>query len=281
MKILKLQNLENNEIKSKEYNIPKFTPDIFQPYFRLNISGSSGTGKTTALINLFNKIYPELDKTYIISATIHNDPKQQEAFLNRENIYVFTEPSIDLLKEIIKQVEELNEEHQEYLRVKKIYKKWQKYEYNESVLTPAELIALYKCDFDPKNMPYNKEIRPNQLLILDDLQGLDILKSKVFENLTIKCRHKNLNMICTTQTFRGISNVWRRNSTGFMIFKTIDLNQLKTIFEEVQGFFKGGWDQFFKIYEYATENKHEFLYIDMNDKDNPIRKNFNLVIKDE
>ena len=56
------------------------------------------------------------------------------------------------------------------------------------------------------------------------------------------------------------------------------MNQLKSIFEEIQGLFKS-WDEFLGIYEYATETKHEFLYIDMNDKVNPIRKNFNLVIK--
>lgn len=278
MKIVKLPNLENREIKAKDYDKPTFTAKVFQPYSRVSISGSSGTGKSNAFINYFNRVYPELDKTYIVSATIYNDPKQQQAFLNKDNVVVFTEPSIEVIKSIIKDAEDIGEQHNDYLRMKKIYKKFEDNEFNEACLSPMELLELYKYQFDLTNMPYHKDKRPNLLLFLDDLQGLDILRHKIFENLIIKARHKNLNVFLTTQTFKGVSPVWRRNCSGFMIFKTIDTNQLRDIFTEIQGLFKS-YEEFENIYKYATENKHEFLYIDMNDKENPIRKNFDLSIK--
>ena len=278
MKILKIPNLENREIKVTEEGKPTFKAPIFQPYSRVSITGSSGTGKSNAFINLFEKMYPQLDKTFIVSASIHNDPKQTQAFMGRENVDVFDNPSVELLVDIIKEIDNINEEYRDYKKFKKIYDKWKKNGMEDAGMKPAELVLLNKYDFDPKNLPYNKDIRPNICIFLDDLQGLDILKSKQFENFIIKARHKSTNVFITTQTWKGVSPVWRRNCSGYMIFKTFDMNQLKSIFEEIQGLFKD-WDDFLNLYEYATENKHEFLYIDMNDKIAPIRKNFNLVLK--
>lgn len=282
MKIKKLPNLENKEVKIKDdIKKPTFNSAIFQPYFRLNVSASSGSGKTNAIINLFEKMYPKLDKSFVISASIFNDPKQQNTFMERDNVMVFTEPSVSLLEDIIDEVKRINEEHKKYLKVKKVFDKWRKADFDESKLKGDELIMLYNCDFDPNKMEYNKETKPNMLLFMDDLQGLDILKHKVFENLTIKSRHHSLNIIITTQTFRGISNVWRRNSSAHMIFKTNDLNQIKTIYDEISGLFKD-YDEFLDLYNYATADKFNFLYIDTMDTENGIRKNFDeVIIRDE
>ena len=95
--------------------------------------------------------------------------------------------------------------------------------------------------------------------------------------MVIKARHKMLNIALTNQSWKMVSPVWRRNSTAFMIFKTLDMNQIKGIFDEIQGLFKS-FEEFMEAYNYATEEKHDFLYVDINDKTAPIRKNFNEVI---
>lgn len=277
MLIKKLDNLDNKEIKTKNEDLPKFSADIMQPYFRLNISGASGTGKSNAFINLFEKMYPNLTMTYVVSASIHNDKKQEQAFIDRENVMVFDNPSIELLQSIIEEVEDIGERWREYIKMKKLYDKWKKLGYDETKLNPKELIQLYKINFQPDHMPYASKTKPNILLFLDDLAGLDILKHKLFENMVIKARHKNLNIALTNQSWKMVSPVWRRNSTAFMIFKTLDMNQIKGIFDEIQGLFKS-FDEFIEAYNYATEDKHSFLYVDINDKINPIRKNFNEVI---
>lgn len=283
MKILKIPNLDNAEIKTKEYNKPKFNAPIFQPYCRVSLSGSSGTGKSNAFINLYEKMYPSLDKTFVVSATIHNDPKQAQAFVGRDNVMVFDNPSVELFKEIIDMIDEINKQHKDFLAFMKVYKKWIENNMEEMCLRPAELVLLYKYDFDPSKLPYNKEMRPNICVFLDDLQGLDLVSGngkggQIFNNFIIKARHKSCNVFLTSQTWKGVSPVWRRNCSGYLIFKTIDMNQLKAIFEEIQGLFKS-YDEFLEYYNFATDEKHNFLYIDTNDKKAPIRKNFNLVIK--
>ena len=77
---------KNKEIKSKDYDKPTFSANVFQPYFRLGIVGSSGTGKTNAWINLFNVIEKDLDRVFILTTSLHNDPKQEAVFLGKENI---------------------------------------------------------------------------------------------------------------------------------------------------------------------------------------------------
>jgi len=278
MKTKILPNLENKEIVCKSDNKPPMPCNLFQAYYRLSITGASGTGKSSAFINFFEKTYPYYDKVFVVSATLANDPKQTQAFVDREKVITFDEPSVELLKDIIEEIERLIEKHKEYLKTKKLMDKFVASDYDVDILRPNELMLLHSVNFDPSTMemPVDRE-KLNILLFLDDLQGTKVLKSPKFENLIIKARHKQTNVALTTQSYKGVSAVWRRNVSALMIFKTIDKNQLESIFQEIQGLFKSK-EQFYEIYEYATQEKHDFLYIDTQTKENPIRKNFNEVI---
>ena len=273
----RIPNLKNNEIKVKSEKMPPSDPNLFQPYCRVSISGQSGTGKSNAFLNAFERLYPYYDKVYIVSPTVYNDPKQQQAFMNRERIQVFDEPSLRDLIDIRAEIELKNEQWREYQRVKKIYDRFVKSGYEESSLKPSELCDLYKCDFNPYGMDMALDRKPNFCLFLDDLQGLDILRHKIFESMLIKLRHFCCNLFVCSQTFKGTSPVFRRNCTGFMIFRTVDSNQLKQIFEEVSGLFKN-YEHFLELYKCACAEKHDFLYIDTCSKQNPIRKNFDGVL---
>lgn len=275
MKVRRLPNLENNNIKTKKDSLPPMYPNLPQAYYRLNVSGSSGSGKGVAVLNMLNKQYPFFDKIFVVSPTIHNDPKANDFFSNKENVIVFDEPTVDLVKEIKEDIERMVAEHKEYKKVKEIYKKFKRNNYDPSSLSSSELMKLYTCNFDPRTckMAIDRD-KLNCLVYFDDCQGLGVLKSPTFENFVIKARHHQSNMIVSSQTFKGVANVWRRNSTCHFIFKTNDLNQVISIYEEVAGLFKSK-EQFLKIYDYCTKERHSFLYIDTMDKENPIRKNFN------
>lgn len=278
MRTKKLNNLENKNILVKKDEKPPMYPNLPQAYYRLNVSGSSGSGKGVAVLNMLSKQYPYFDKIFVVSPTIHNDPKATEFFEDKENVIVFDEPNVQLLKDIKAELERMIEKHKEYKKIRDIFKKFVKAKYDPDKLTPIELMKLHSCAFDPSSMEMAIDRdKLNFLLYMDDCQGMKILKSPTFENFLIKARHHQCNVICTTQTFRGITNAWRRNATCHFIFKTNDLNQVKTIYEEVSGFFNSE-EQFMKIYKYCTSEKHTFLYIDTMDKENPVRKNFNEVI---
>lgn len=280
MKTQHLVGLDNKEIKVKDDDKPTFPHDIFQPYCRVALTGASGCGKSNAFINLFEKMYPHLDKIYVVSPTISNDPKQRAAFVDRENVMVFDEPTEALIRDIQKDAQRIHEQYNASIKVKKAFDKWRKNDYDELKLTGSEMAMLDSIMWDIDNIQWKKNRRPNLLLFCDDLQGTPVLRGKALEALTIKARHHNVNLFMTAQTFKGISPNIRRNLSGFMVFRTIDNNLLKDIFTETMGLWKS-FDDFMEKYEYATgQNKHEFLYIDVNDKDHPIRKNFNEVILD-
>jgi len=278
MKIRKLPNLENNNIKVKRDEKPPMYPNLPQAYYRLNVSGSSGSGKGVAVINMLSKQYPYFDKIFVVSPTIHNDAKATDFFGDKENVMVFDEPNIKLVKDIKDEISNMIEQHEEFKKIRDIYRKFVKNKYNPDKLTSLELMKLYSCNFDPRSMKMSVDRdKLNFLVYFDDCQGMKILKSPTFENFLIKARHHQSNMICTTQTFKGITNAWRRNATAHFLFKSNDLNQVKSIYEEVAGFFDSE-EQFMKIYKYSTDEKHSFMYIDTMDSENPIRKNFDEVI---
>ena len=278
MKIRKLPNLENNNIKVKRDEKPPMYPNLPQAYYRLNVSGSSGSGKGVAVINMLSKQYPYFDKIFVVSPTIHNDTKATDFFGDKENVMVFDEPNIKLVKDIKDEISNMIEQHEEFKKIRDIYRKFVKNKYNPDKLTSLELMKLYSCNFDPRSMKMSVDRdKLNFLVYFDDCQGMKILKSPTFENFLIKARHHQSNMICTTQTFKGITNAWRRNATAHFLFKSNDLNQVKSIYEEVAGFFDSE-EQFMKIYKYCTDVKHSFMYIDTMDNENPIRKNFDEVI---
>ena len=278
MKTRKLPNLENNNIKVKADEKPPMYPHLPKAYYRLNVSGSSGSGKGVAVINMLRKQYPFFDKVYVVSPTIHNDPKATEFFADKQNVMVFDEPNVKLVKDIKDEIARNIEEHEEYKKIRTIYKKFKKNNYNPDALSNLELMKLYSCNFDPRSMKMAVDRdKLNFLVYFDDCQGMKILKSPTFENFLIKARHHQSNMICCSQNWKGITNVWRRNSTCHFIFKSNDLNQVKSIYEEVAGFFDNE-EQFMKIYKYCTDEKHSFMYIDTMDSEDPIRKNFDEVI---
>lgn len=278
MRTRKLPGLENKNILVKKDEKPPMYPKLPQAYYRLNVSGSSGSGKGVAVLNMLQKQYPYLDKIFVISPTIHNDPKATEFFENKQNVLVFDEPNVELVKDIKTELERMIAEHKEYKKIRDIYKKFVKNKYDADKMTPVELMKLHQCGFDPSTMEMAIDRdKLNFLVYFDDCQGMKVLKSPAFENFLIKARHHQCNMIATTQTFKGITNAWRRNSTCHFIFKTNDLNQVKAIYEEVAGLFNSE-DQFMKIYDYCTKVKHSFMYIDTQDNENPIRKNFDEVI---
>ena len=274
--------LENKEIKVKEDERPSYPFDLFQPYSRVAITGASGSGKTNAFLNAWERMYPYLDKTYVVSPTIHNDAKQKQGFLGkdgkgRDNVLVFDEPSNELLAEIYEELKRINKDYHASIKTREAYERWKKLDYDVDKLAPKDLIMLDRIDYDLSKLPWQHKRRPNLCLFLDDLQGTDILRGKLFEAMVIKLRHYGCNLFVNVQTFKGISPNVRRNMTGYMVFKTIDTTLLKSIFDETQLLWES-FDDFLEKYKFATENRHEFLYIDTQDSKHPVRRNFNTVI---
>jgi hypothetical protein len=99
--------------------------------------------------------------------------------------------------------------------------------------------------------------RENVLIILDDC--IDYLKkSKVLANLTTKNRHYRISLIITTQSFRSVAPLIRKNVSSHLFYKMYSMKEIQSISEEILSSFEDG----LKYYKIATEKPFSFLYAD-------------------
>lgn len=279
--IKKINNLINKDIKTKDEFLPSpYYADLPKPYFLSYIVGARGSGKSTALCNMWLKQYSFLTRTWLISPTIMNDPKMKETFLGKKNVNVSMELTEQTLNDIIDEIKALISEWKEYQEIKKLFERFIKY--GEDKLSDADLMKLQACNFNPQNYEMAINHKPHFLIIIDDGQGSPLFAghktNTEFNKFVIQHRHHFTSLIIAVQSYKGNSSVFRQQLSHFMLFKIRDGNKLREIYKEMEGAFKDE-NEFLDLYHEATSQKHEFLYVDTDAKENQIRKNFDLVLK--
>lgn len=122
---------------------------------------------------------------------------------------------------------------------------------------------------------FDKDV--NHLIIIDDLM-LAKNQDQVQEYF-IRCRKKNVTIMYLAQHFYKIPIIIRQNSNYFVILKAGNKKSLNLMLNE----FSVGVDkeQLIKMYEYATQDKFNFLLIncDESDPEKKFRHNFNEYLK--
>ena len=107
-------------------------------------------------------------------------------------------------------------------------------------------------------------------LVFDDLVGDPHAFKKshsALNNLCIKHRHLQCNMIFTTQYIKAIPPVIRRNLDIWVIFKFANVQSVvEQIYQEISGIIKE--EAFEALFEHATKDKHNALIIDQTSKQN-------------
>lgn len=279
MTLDKISQLTIKPIKVKEDDLmPTFRVNgLPKPYFRSMFCGCSGCGKTSSYLSWFKQMKPDLFKTFVVSPTIYQDPKQKQMFMD-EDIEVYEEPNVEALVDIYSQVKKIFKDYKDSKNIVKAFKALKDVDYDVDKLNPTDLVRLYQIDFDPSKIKYQHNHKPNMLLILDDVIESPLVKSPQFNNLMCRLRHYGVNSIVNLQSFKGVSPVVRRQQTIFCIFKTPDTNMLKQIYEEC-GIHFDDYDHFLRCYNHCIkDSKHNFMYVDMNDEDRPVRKCFDTPI---
>ena len=109
------------------------------------------------------------------------------------------------------------------------------------------------------------------LLIIDDLPTeLNKRTSKIVKQF-LKHRHLHLSIIITTQKLNLLNLSIRNNATHLISYKTNNKDERKsmTTMTELDE------DIFNKYLDYATNEKYNFLFVDLNDNPTKFYKNFN------
>ena len=292
---IKLNGLDNQPVKTHKKAPPRsINQDLPPCYFTSIFIGSKGSGKTYSAVKLLKNYekYPIFDsdgnkltmRVIVFCPTIHSSANpiyESLKYLNEDDIIL--DYSDDKLLDKLHEIEEEKRFIEEYNQYLIVWKKYMKIDEDMSLLTPDELLILSKFDFtDPEYMrkPEFKHPRIN-FLVFDDLVGDPHAFKKshsALNNLCIKHRHLQCNMIFTTQYIKAIPPVIRRNLDIWVIFKFANAASVaEQIYPEISGIIKE--DDFQTLFEYATKEKHNALIIDQTSKHNLFKLNWDIGLK--
>jgi hypothetical protein len=296
----KLSGLNNKPIKVNKIPPPQScNPNLPPLYFTLMCIGSKGSGKTYSIVKLLKSYeeYPiydndknKLDMRVILFCPTGNSSAnvvfKTLKYLDEDDIHL--EYSDELLQEVLKNIEEEKNQIEEYSKYVRAYNAFKKAKSMRSV-KDDDLMLLYKHDFvDPDDMddkPKYKFPRIN-FLIFDDLisdpHAFKKSRSAGLNNLTIRHRHLQTNLIFTSQYVKAINPIIRRNIDIYVIFRFANVKSvLDNVYPEVSSFLTE--QDFDKLYKYATKDTHNaFICINHNmvSKTNSIRKNWDILLTD-
>lgn len=206
-------NVKFNPVKMKTgYPLANDFTEAFSSFNNsscLAIIGPSNSGKSTKLIQMFQKTHKDnkkrssfhglFDNIVLCSPSLHTIDEDDNVFKELEDEYVFEEFNEDFLNNyydiMAKQKEEYDALHHVNIeaKLKKMSKK------KRSLLTPADYKRIKK-ECEPKDKPYN-------CLILDDV-GNTIRDNKVLETLFNKlvCNRRHQG-VCGTFIIMLLQNV--------------------------------------------------------------------------
>ena len=219
-------------LKTHAYKIrqSKFYPNVPATPFRILISSQSGSGKTTLLVNLLQNVYPlgkVFDRIFIFSHSINIDDSWNpiKTALDGANLpqeeHLFDSYDEDKIEEI------LNTQH-------KIIQ-WQKTHHQKSLMQVC--------------------------IVLDDMMDDHhaCRSSKTLEKLACRGRHLQASVICSVQKYRGMSPVYRINSSDLFVFRLTNQMDLDALLEEFSAL--ASKKELLAIYKKAVEEPYSFLWI--------------------
>ena len=206
---------------------------------RMLIIGTSGSGKTTALLNLIQKQdnYNLTDKIYLYAKDL-SEPKYQFLIKKCEDAGI---KNLDDPRECI--------------------------EYSNTM----DVVYSNIDDYNPKR-------KIKTLTVFDDMIA-DIMTNKKFQaiikELFFRCRKLKISLVFITQSYFSVPKDVRLNSTHYLIMKIHNKRELQQI--AIDHTADIDYKDFAKIYRNCIKEPYSFLTIDTTlPADNPMRfrKNF-------
>lgn len=274
--------IQANKIKAIRYGALKEPGDrkrniptgMFDPHMTWMISGKTGSGKSTALIQML-KAYCDsgvFQKVVLISPTAAYDAKYKLLPLSA----VHEDYSDELLSDIMEEQKEDMEEYQQTEEDIRLYQKFMRHKR----LTKKELLRLYTM-LNPLTEEFDKPVQrfdklPYMAVILDDLGGTPAFRNgNNFLNSTCcKSRHYKSNFFVCVQHPYQMPRALRSQCSHCMLFATKDKKLLEELAKENCSHLTP--EEFSAMFQHATKEPHDFMMCDF--KRNEVRRNFDEVL---
>ena len=115
---------------------------------------------------------------------------------------------------------------------------------------------------------FDDDDRPFIGLVFDDILG-SVKRNSYLTHLVTRSRHYGVGLLAVSvQSFKSLGPTIRNNTNAFICGNLQNMSELDKISQEMSGMF-GGDEKFRKIYHKATEQKYDFLFLDL--QSNPAR----------
>lgn len=251
--------------------------------------GKRGSGKTTALVSLLEKL--PFDYLIAVSPTMRSNADLMKRLPIEHVFEDVDDPSVcDNIRAIIEGEAEALDKYRE--DVKKWKKLQAKLSSTHTRITDHELDMFYDdrtMNLEPPTHRWGGRA-PVVGVIFDDIQGSQLLsKPRKINQLVIFHRHLGqlaaggsigASLYFLVQSYKsqvgGLTRTIRNQATSMILFRTKNEKELQEISEEMSGEIAPA--TFLKVYERATQEAHSFMLVDLHKKPNhpsPFRKNLN------
>ena len=239
------------------------------------ISGKTGSGKSTALIQML-KAYCDagvFQKVVLVSPTAAFDPKYKTLPLSAAH----EDYSDELLADIMEEQKQDMEEYEQNELDLKLYDKFMR----KRRLTKAELLRLYTM-LNPMTEEFEKPVQtydklPFTAVILDDLGGTPAFRNgnNFLNSIVCKSRHYNTNFFVCVQHPYQCPRALRSQCSHTMLFQSKDKKLIEELAKENCSHLTP--EEFIELFQHATQQPHDFMLCDF--KKNEVRKNFDQALK--
>jgi hypothetical protein len=276
-------------MRTKKINNIKITPLIthsknpedilggkmfIDPYSNTAIISKKKSGKTTLLYHILKKVCrggSMPTNVIIFSPTIHKDKTYEyiKEMLEKKGCNVstytnFIEDDENIVEGLLKSLS--NEDNEE-----------QQLKEDKPPIDTTKLSMFGKGINDIEDEPEKKIKPPKKIgaeyaLIFDDLGSA--MTHKIIDQLSKVLRHYKMRCFYLQQYLTDLKPATRKQIDYALLFKSFNEEKLKNIYESLD--LSTNFDDFVKMYHYATEEPYNFFYIDVRDE--KYRKNFDTEI---
>ena len=223
-------------IKTKQYECKqsKYGDSVPQLPFRSCILGPSGSGKTILLQNMILDIYKGcFEKIYVFSPSIFID----DAWLQVKKY---------IEKECNQSDDDKEPPYYDHYDAEALSK----------IMEMQKKITKYQKDNDQKKLF-------NILVILDDLADSKtaMKNNQLLNSLYVRGRHVNCSVIVSTQVYKALDTVIRKNFTHIFVYRLRNYSDLEGLVDELSALTDK--KTIIEIYKMATTEPYSFLYINL------------------
>lgn len=230
-------------------------PNVYSNIF---LVARKKSGKTSTIFKIIKKCVGKKSIVYMFATTVYKDPNLVHIYkyLKKRKIEVHKYLSLLHLPDILQN-----------LQVVDPYDGDSDSDKEEG--QNQQLIEFGNEDDDQKIREYKpKKVYPEHIFIFDDLG--DMMRDKTLNTLLKTNRHYKAKVILSSQYFLDLTPEARKQIDYMLIYGGTSLDKLEAMYKDSD--LTIPFDLFLQLYEDATKDKYNFLYVDV--REDKFRKNF-------